>query len=67
MLCDSQRFFAFNFGDERTVFLSESLAVHCLRMCVFFVCVQVDSLCKAFQTDEAEVGLLSAVNQLMSL
>ena len=67
MLCNSQRFFRFDFGNEGSIFLAESLIVHCLRMCVFFVCVEVNSLCKAFQTDEAEVRLFSAVNQLMSL
>ena len=38
-----------------------------LRMCVFFVRVEVDSLGKPLETNEAEVGLLPAVDQLVSL
>jgi len=36
-------------------------------MCVLLVCVQVDSLGEALEANEAKIGLLPAMNQLMSL
>ena len=68
VFCNGQRFFRFYFGYEGCVFLGQALVVHdSLRMCVFFVCVEVDSLCKSLETNEAEVRLLPAVDQLVSL
>ena len=68
VFCNGQRFFRFYFGYDWSVFLGEAWVVEdSLRMCVLFVRVEVDSLGEPLETNEAEVGLLPAVDQLVSL